>query len=145
MMQRLFYTIYFCFLFYIVWGIPTPLQDVLIINIKPLHTIRLFTTAFIHGYAPLHVIFANLLGNMLLTLPIGLLLYQLLGRIPWWRILLWAITLPIFLEWGQLILHLAGYSTRTVDIDDVLLNASGITIGYISARLWDRRKQQKQG
>src|SRR5699024_2472218 len=73
---------------------------------------------------------ANLLGNIILTFPIGMLISRLFGFIKIHNILFLAFYLPMHIETMQLFLHVIGYSTRSVDIDDVILNGCGIIIGY---------------
>lgn len=105
----------------------------------PFHTIKLFYVALLHGYAPLHIITANLLGNIILTIPIGMLIFRLLGHIKLVPLLMLAFYIPMHIETMQLFLHVIGYSTRTVDIDDVLLNGCGILIGYYGSFLCKKR------
>ena len=71
------------------------------------------------------VIAANLLGNICLFLPLGIL-YPICGKR--WRSLksvtLLTLTFSIFLEVVQF------FSGRSVDIDDILLRMVGVWIGY---------------
>lgn len=72
-------------------------------------------------------------GNILLAVPYGVLLGRYLkGRKRWLLVLLpWVF--PVVIEGAQLVLgHMLGVMYRSVDVDDVLLNALG---GYLGAGL----------
>jgi glycopeptide antibiotics resistance protein len=90
-------------------------------NAVPLTTIRIYfdnlDSAFWVSQAA---------GNLLLMLPIGVfgpLALPWLDR--WWRILLVALLLSIFIELAQLRIP-----DRSADVDDVLLNTLGALLGY---------------
>lgn len=114
--------------------------EMILINLIPFHTIKLFINALLHGYAPLYIITANLLGNIILTFPIGMLIARLFGFIKIHNILFLAFYLPMHIETMQLFLHVIGYSTRSVDIDDVILNGCGIIIGYYVMFFYKKRQ-----
>jgi|SRR5699024_528095 len=140
MLKRLFYFAYFPLLVYVVWLFPGEAKPYVTINLVPLKTIRLYLTAFIHGYAPAYIIIGNLIGNIVLFIPIGTLLFNHLRHIGTMIILFFSLYIPFYIEFVQLLLHLAGYGTRSIDIDDVLLNMLGIWIGYLAASLvWTDR------
>ncbi len=73
----------------------------------------------------------QLIGNLLLLLPVGLL-----GPIAfpamngWARVLLVAVVLSVAIELAQLRIP-----NRMTDVDDVLLNVVGALIGYLLFRL----------
>jgi len=140
LLERLFYITYFCVLFYIVWVMRVGPYEMILINLIPFHTIKLFINALLHGYAPLYIITANLLGNIILTFPIGMLIARLFGFIKMHNILFLAFYLPMHIETMQLFLHVIGYSTRSVDIDDVILNGCGIIIGYYVMFFYKKRQ-----
>lgn len=92
-------------------------------NYMLFETIRLYARQLNGPIA--HIAFYNLAGNILLFVPFGVLLPML------WRtcrslfaMLAIAIGIPLFIEGTQ---HFIG---RSVDVDDVLLNAIGILCGY---------------
>jgi len=98
------------------------------INLRPFYFGGLF------GLYP-HIARLEIFGNLLLTVPLGFLLPLVVRirprRLPW---LLLAGGLSF--ELGQLILNLVfGATSRSVDINDVILNASGTLIGYGLFRL----------
>lgn len=146
MLKRLFYVIYLLFLVYVVWLLPGEAKSHATINLVPLHTIRLYLTAFIHGYSPIYVIISNLIGNIVLFIPIGILLFNHLRHMGALIILFFSLYIPVYIEFVQFLLHLAGYGTRTIDIDDVLLNMLGIWIGYLAASIvWTNRNRVDAG
>src|SRR5699024_2307724 len=140
LLERLFYITYFCVLFYIVWVMRVGPYEMILINLIPFHTIKLFINALLHGYAPLYIISANLLGHIILPLPIGMLISRLFGFSKIHNILCLGFYLPMHIETMQLFLHVSGYSTRSVDIDDVILNGCGIIIGYYVMFFYKKRQ-----
>src|SRR5699024_6859203 len=106
----------------------------------PIHTIILFINALFYGNAPLYIIAVDLLGNIILTFPIGMLIARLFGFIKIHNILFLAFYLPMHIDTMQLFLHVIGYSTRSVDIDDVILNGCGIIIGYYVMFFYKKRQ-----
>ncbi|MEI3605003.1 VanZ family protein [Pseudogracilibacillus sp. SE30717A] len=129
-MKRLFYISYLLCLIYLVWLLPSDTKLHATFNLIPLKTIRLYFTAFLHDYAPIYVVTSNLIGNIVLFIPIGILLFNHFRHMGILSILFFSIYIPVYIEVGQYLLHLAGYGTRSIDIDDVLLNFIGIWIGY---------------
>src|SRR5699024_7345323 len=113
--------------------------EMILINLIPFHTIKLFINALLHGYAPLYIIASNLLGYIMLNFSICMLIYCLFGYIKIHNILFLAFYLPMHIETMQLFLHVIGYSTRSVDIDDVILNEYGIIIGYYVMFFYKKR------
>ncbi|WP_412675467.1 VanZ family protein [Aeribacillus composti] len=68
----------------------------------------------------------NLLGNILLTSPIGLFLSR--KNMKNIKVINLSIGIPVLIELVQLLLYLFKIGTRTVDKDDVLLNMLGIIV-----------------
>jgi glycopeptide antibiotics resistance protein len=101
------------------------------VNLVPLRTI-------IELARPEHVTQAvrQLLGNIVMFVPFGVLLpaigarYRSLGHFT-----LAALTASISIELLQLILRLAGVMSRSIDVDDVILNTAGALIGWSLWRL----------
>jgi glycopeptide antibiotics resistance protein len=102
-------------------------------NPRILPTINL--VPFYSGYCsiPKYCIL-NIVGNIILTIPFGFGINFLLRVKP--RIFLWlAISIGFGFEFSQLVISLAFRSGfRTIDINDALLNATGVLIGYILFR-----------
>lgn len=98
------------------------------VNLVPLHFGGLFN---LHP----NIIFRELLGNILLTVPIGFGIPFLSGlrekQIPWL-----AMGVGLSIELTQLMISLwIGSAYRGVDINDVLLNAAGVMLGYVFFRV----------
>ena len=74
----------------------------------------------------------QLAGNVIVFVPFGLLLplaAPSLGRLR--RVLLAGLALSLTIELGQLVVSLTlGYSYRIADVDDVILNLTGVLLGY---------------
>jgi glycopeptide antibiotics resistance protein len=69
----------------------------------------------------------NLLGNLALLLPLGLLGPIVLPALDrWWRIALLALLVSTAIELTQL-----AVPDRSADIDDVIVNVAGALLGYV--------------
>ena len=91
---------------------------------------------FYYGEQPIpRVVAADILGNLLLTLPAGA--YLSLSSVSNRWVIAWAgLTLGIGLEGAQLAVSLGlGCAYRAVDINDLLLNAAGVWLGAGLVRL----------
>lgn len=101
------------------------------VNLAPFYFGRLF------DLAPM-VIFENLAGNILLTIPFGFGIC-FLTRVPVRRTLWLAFAVGLSIEAAQLVVSLLiGAAYRGVDINDVLLNAVGVWIGYSCFQVFTR-------
>lgn len=67
----------------------------------------------------------NILGNIILLVPIGFLLPFTFSQITWRQTLIIAILSGMIIEGMQVILHVGIF-----DIDDVLLNGLGVLLGF---------------
>lgn len=95
------------------------------INLKPFTTIL---PALRHG--PGTFVFANLIGNVLAFVPLGLLLPLAVRRLPWPLVILAGAALSIAIEVAQYTLSTnLGYGYRRADIDDVIVNVAGTVVG----------------
>jgi len=95
---------------------------------------------FYYGEQPiLRAVAADILGNLLLTLPAGVALgFSRISRR--WAIAWAGLTLGIGLEGAQLAVSLGlGCAYRAVDINDLLLNAAGVWLGAGLVRLARRK------
>ncbi|MEL7657517.1 MAG: VanZ family protein, partial [Bacillota bacterium] len=99
-----------------------------------------FTEMF-RGFHPNHFSFgymirhleSNLIGNILLLLPLGFFLPTLWSRFrSFKRTVLIGILGSLLIETAQYILAYLGLSSgRASDIDDVILNSIGVILGYM--------------
>lgn len=92
-------------------------------NFELFHTIQLYTAQLNGPIAK--IAFYNLVGNVVLFIPFGVFIPLLWKRTrALWVMPLVALSIPLFIEGTQYFIG------RSVDIDDVLLNAVAIVIGY---------------
>lgn len=114
------------------------------VNLVPFATVQLYLDSDLGAIA-----WANLLGNLLLLVPFGAL-----GPVAWrkldrfGRILGAGVTISLAIEvlqFAKRFVDMLGM-TRSVDIDDVILNVAGALIGYVLYRLvrpWWRRRRAR--
>jgi glycopeptide antibiotics resistance protein len=80
----------------------------------------------------------QLVGNLLLLLPLGIYgpaMWRGLRSLP--AVVVAGALISIAIELGQLGLsRLYGFPIRIADVDDVILNTTGVVIGYALWRLW---------
>lgn len=67
----------------------------------------------------------NIIGNIILLLPVGLLIQMVFGYKSWKKVIPFAVAAGILIEGTQVVLRLGIF-----DIDDVILNGLGVMIGY---------------
>jgi glycopeptide antibiotics resistance protein len=73
----------------------------------------------------------NIIGNIILLVPFGFLIPFVFTKINWKQIIVVSILCSFIIEGIQAILHIGIF-----DIDDVILNAIGIMIGYWKNCIW---------
>jgi glycopeptide antibiotics resistance protein len=74
----------------------------------------------------------NLLGNIIMFMPLGILLPLLMRKRNFWRILLISAASAVFVEFMQFLIGVfVGYHYRQVSIDDVILNLAGAILGWL--------------
>lgn len=108
------------------------------LNLRPFRTIRLFfdVIASVGWWASdsglVLAAYINIFGNVVMFAPLGLFLPRLFPRLRrFWRTLLCAAVLVAAVEVVQLLTRLG-----ICDIDDLLLNLCGVTLGYLAFRLF---------
>ncbi|MGH2463064.1 MAG: VanZ family protein [Candidatus Limnocylindria bacterium] len=90
-------------------------------NVVPLRTIGIYVANLDSGFW-----LRNLVGNLLLLLPLGLvgpIVFPWMDR--WLRVFVAAVALSAAIELAQLWIP-----ERSADVDDVLLNVAGALLGY---------------
>ncbi len=93
-------------------------------NFTPLRTIHLYYDQLSGPLAS--VAFYNLAGNIVLFIPFGFFIPLLWSKFRGWvQIHVFAFLIPLFIECTQYFIG------RSIDVDDVLLNAIAIVIGFI--------------
>lgn len=94
---------------------------------RPFRTISNFLK-----YAPLQFKIEQLLGNVLLTVPLGIFLPLMLKKPRPYKVLLIILAFTVTIETLQLAIGaILGSFYRVCDIDDVILNFFGGTLGYL--------------
>lgn len=142
-LRRIFY-IYCIFVLLLLFGrqrmdlqLPYWQQLAANLNLIPLRSITVYLYLLIRqpNVNLLPYAWINFLGNLLLFLPLGFLLPCLCRWVrQFWRILLAALLLLTLMETLQLFTLLGSF-----DVDDILLNLIGVSVGYLFFR-FARRK-----
>ena len=101
-------------------------------NLIPFKTIL----PYLLGYSGLLIAAINILGNIILFLPIGFLLPFIFPRMNWKSIFFTALASGFIIEGVQATLHIGIF-----DIDDVILNGLGVILGYWAYNLFSRLSQ----
>lgn len=101
-------------------------------NFIPFHTIfHYLRIAFLGSLEFIWLCIWNLMGNLVMLFPLGILLPCLFGRLDrLWRVVIVVTVTVIHIELAQLI-----FRVGVVDIDDLILNLSGAMIGYAVLRI----------
>lgn len=107
------------------------------LNLMPFRTIRLFGRLLVPPVRPylVRIALRNLLGNIFLFVPLGYFLPDLYPQLrKFWVTFLSVIFIIAVVELTQL-----GLMVGTCDIDDLLLNVLGASMGYGLYRLTHRK------
>lgn len=109
------------------------------LNIIPFHTIGEFTKAFFRGGKSVAVI--NLLGNVVMFIPLGFFLSGILGKSHGiFGVLLRGACILAGVEILQLLTLLGSF-----DVDDLILNLLGVGIGFVFFRCLNKEDKRNQG
>lgn len=106
-------------------------------NFVPFQTIL----PYLFGYKGLIIAGVNLVGNIALLVPIGFLVPLIYRNLTWKKSLALAVFSGLFIEVMQTVLRVGIF-----DIDDVILNALGVMIGYFAFVIlakWMRSRNYK--
>lgn len=103
------------------------------INLIPFQFGDLFVDTS-EGRAPVPYWVYQIGGNILLTVPLGLWL-GVFAHLRARRVLAWAFGAGLAMEGTQFLCMLVGLGGHSVDVNDVLLNALGVLVGWGGARL----------
>lgn len=103
-------------------------------NFQPLATIHLYYNQL--GGPIAQIAFYNLVGNIVLFIPFGFFMPLLWKKLRSWRRMhIVAFAIPLFIEGTQYFIG------RSIDVDDVLLNAMAIIIGFAMYKLLQRLRK----
>jgi glycopeptide antibiotics resistance protein len=101
-------------------------------NFIPFHSILDILRKAVAG----SVILRQIGGNVLLLSPFGFLLPLLLKNISFKKTFLAGLSFSVVIEGLQYIISaILGFSYRSTDIDDVILNTTGACLGYLALSL----------
>ncbi|TCM99573.1 glycopeptide antibiotics resistance protein [Paenibacillus sp. BK033] len=134
---HLSFVLYTSSVVFIVWLYYAAQTEYMLYNYIPFKTIV--------GYLqeiPSSTAFKNIIGNLLICLPFGFYYYFNIRVIPKMNIAIYAVAIPFIIEFGQWIMYFIHLGMRAVDIDDVILNGSGILIGYYITKGLFRKKRR---
>jgi glycopeptide antibiotics resistance protein len=95
-------------------------------NFVPFKTIL----PYLLGYKGWVIAGVNLIGNVVLPVPIGFLAMLVYPNMTWKTALALAVAFGLIIEGMQMVFHLGIF-----DIDDVILNGLGVMIGYCLFRI----------
>lgn len=90
-------------------------------NLIPFKTILFY----LRGHNGVLIASINIFGNIIALVPLGFLVPFVFQKTTWIKIILLASIAGLTIELTQLILHIGIF-----DIDDVILNAIGVLIGF---------------
>ena len=101
-------------------------------NLIPFRTLKLFFRLLSHHRPALvHAAVINLVGNVVMFVPLGLLLPALWQRLRrFWIFLLWLTAIILAVELLQLLSGLG-----SCDVDDLLLNLCGGSLGFFCRKI----------
>lgn len=114
-------------LFSIVYDDPVEYTDIITwYNFIPFKTI---SSAFHNGITATAV--TQIIGNIIMSVPFGVIVLMLFNIPQWWKKLLIALSFTASIELIQMLIGMAiGNMYRNIDIDDIILNLLGVIIGY---------------
>ena len=127
-LARLLFLLYVCWMLWLLFGQRWGENHTGELNLQPLVTIRLFWRLLGHSDPALvRRAVINLVGNVVMFIPLGLFLPLVFRKLrKWHKALLCAALIITAVETAQL-LTLVG----SCDVDDLILNLAGSTAGYI--------------
>lgn len=96
------------------------------INLIPFKTVYQLSTAAV----PISVFLINIVGNIILFMPIGFFTALLWKHSQhWWAAILCGLGYSVIVEFTQLFIN------RSVDVDDLILNTLAALLGYLFYRI----------
>jgi len=97
-------------------------------NLMPFDTIKQYIVNF--RYYNFDIVFKNLLGNIVLFIPIGIIAPLLNTRLlKWVPLILFTFLLIFCVELAQMLLRVGSF-----DVDDIILNTLGAAIGLLMTK-----------
>ncbi|PZD97573.1 hypothetical protein DNH61_01495 [Paenibacillus sambharensis] len=136
-MRELFLTSFYIYLFsliFIVWIRGSGHNEQLQYNFIPLKTIIDYI-----GFNSKFIALQNIIGNILITLPLGFYAVFIFRPFKDIKAIVCFFIFSVTIELGQYLLFKLGLGSRSVDIDDVILNTTGSAAGYYIAKILSLR------
>ncbi len=88
---------------------------------------------------------AQIGGNLILLAPLGVLVPLLFPSMRRWRrMAVLSVGCAVAIEATQLLLFWIRLSIRAIDIDDVILNVTGVLVGYTVWIVWQRLSRRRR-
>lgn len=106
-------------------------------NLIPFKTITNYFLNF-HKFN-LNIIGINIIGNFVIFMPIQYFIMQISNIKNWRVIIIIDILIILGVEFLQFITH-----TGIFDVDDIILNLTGMLIAYLSIQFYEKRKNKKE-
>lgn len=94
---------------------------------------------YLLGHKGLIIAGINLVGNVVLLIPVGFLIPFVYRSMTWKKCLTVAVSVPLVIETMQTMLRVGIF-----DIDDVILNAFGVMIGYWTFLILSKWMEKRQ-
>lgn len=95
-------------------------------NIVPFKTIKLFSLGYKYGLVSFNAYFTNIFGNILVFMPYGFFIPMLFKKInSFLKFLIFLLIIILLIEISQFFTMSGSF-----DIDDIILNLLGASIGY---------------
>ena len=108
-------------------------------NINPFTEIRRFLTC--SAQLGTRAVMVNLLGNVLAFMPLGLILPVIIKNMrKGIRVILWGFLFSMCVESIQLVTRVGSF-----DVDDIILNTTGVLLGFLLFRLFNRIRREYYG
>lgn len=105
-------------------------------NIVPLKTIKLFIEGYLNGYVTFKNFAINILGNIFILIPYGVFIPSIFKKInKFYEFLILMAVLVLSIEILQFVTR-----SGSCDIDDLILNLLGASIGYLIYKIKYVRK-----
>lgn len=102
------------------------------LELIPFGTTIYFIRGVFEGYASVKYVAMQLVGNILMTIPFGIMLPFFIRKKGKGKYVAAALIFPVSIELLQLVMGLVTQTMyRTTDIDDVMLNFLGVLSGYV--------------
>lgn len=116
---------------------PIPIQEIPAWNF-PYYFVP-FSSVVVEFHSGITSIIRNLLGNIIMFVPLGIMLPLLLRKRNLPRILLTATLATVSIELMQFLIGvLVGFHYRVVSVDDVILNLIGAVLGFFICKIIPR-------